>query len=70
MCRGGGAIRPQVAGVAFGKSTPLDPWRIRSEERRIRDQALDVLDTLGLSALCDELAGNLSTGQKKLLELG
>ncbi len=57
------------SGESLWKAWAL-PWRIRSEERRIRDQALDVLDTLGLSALCDELAGNLSTGQKKLLELG
>ena len=46
------------------------PWRVRSEEARIRERALDVLETLGLVALRDELAGNLSTGQKKLLELG
>ena len=46
------------------------PWRVRSEEERIRERAMGVLETLGLVALRDELAGNLSTGQKKLLELG
>ncbi len=36
-----------------------------SEERQ---QALDLLDFVNLSRLKDELAGNLSYGQKKLLE--
>jgi len=57
------------SGESLWKAWAL-PWRVRSEETRIRAQALEVLDTLGLVALRDELAGNLSTGQKKLLELG
>ena len=57
------------SGESLWKAWAL-PWRVRSEEARIRERALDVLETLGLVALRDELAGNLSTGQKKLLELG
>ncbi len=44
--------------------------RIRAEERRLRDQADEVLEFLTVSHLRDEKAGNLSGGQKKLLELG
>jgi len=57
------------SGESLWKAWAL-PWRVRSEETRIRERALGVLDTLGLVPLRDELAGNLSTGQKKLLELG
>ena len=44
--------------------------RIREEERRLAGQADEVLDFLTISHLADEKAGNLSGGQKKLLELG
>ena len=47
----------------------LLPWRVSKEERRIEAQALDVLEFVRLSHLAHEYAGNLSTGQKKLLEL-
>ncbi len=43
---------------------------VREEERRIRDKAYEVIDFLNLGHLKDEKAGNLSGGQKKLLELG
>jgi branched-chain amino acid transport system ATP-binding protein len=46
------------------------PGRIRAEERSLRDKADGVLDFLTISHLRDEKAGNLSGGQKKLLELG
>lgn len=46
------------------------PWRISREERMLENKALEVLDFLNLSHLKDEYAGNLSGGQKKLLELG
>ena len=36
----------------------------------MRERAEDALDFLSLSHVRDELAGNLSGGQKKLLELG
>ena len=48
----------------------LMPWRVAREERRIEAQALEVLDLVSLSHLANEYAGNLSGGQKKLLELG
>ena len=44
--------------------------RIRGEEAALRAKADDVLDFLTISHLADEKAGNLSGGQKKLLELG
>ena len=47
----------------------LLPRRVARQERRIAAQALEVLDFVKLSHLANEYAGNLSTGQKKLLEL-
>ncbi len=44
--------------------------RVRRQERAIREQAEEVLDFLQLTEVEEELAGNLSGGQKKLLELG
>jgi branched-chain amino acid transport system ATP-binding protein len=44
--------------------------RIRAEEAALRQRADEVLDFLTISHLADERAGNLSGGQKKLLELG
>ncbi|MCC2111223.1 MAG: ABC transporter ATP-binding protein [Hyphomicrobiales bacterium] len=44
--------------------------RVRGHEAEIRERAQWVLDFLELSHLRDERAGNLSGGQKKLLELG
>jgi len=46
------------------------PGRARADERRVRERAERVLETLQLTELRHELAGNLSGGQKKLLELG
>jgi branched-chain amino acid transport system ATP-binding protein len=45
------------------------PWLVQRQERRIERQALDVLDFVNLGHLANEYAGNLSGGQKKLLEL-
>ena len=47
----------------------LTPWTVAREERRIETKALEVLEFVKLAHLADEDAGNLSTGQKKLLEL-
>jgi branched-chain amino acid transport system ATP-binding protein len=44
--------------------------RIRTEERALAEKADEVLDFLTIDHLADERAGNLSGGQKKLLELG
>ena len=43
---------------------------VRKQEEEIRAKAIEVIDFLNLSHLTQELAGNLSGGQKKLLELG
>ena len=44
--------------------------RIAAEERALAERADEVLDFLTISHLADERAGNISGGQKKLLELG
>lgn len=43
---------------------------VNQEEEQIRRKAYEVIDFLNLKHLANELAGNLSGGQKKLLELG
>jgi branched-chain amino acid transport system ATP-binding protein len=52
----------------------MDVWfhrgRVREREKEIRDKADDVISFLQLSHVAEELAGNLSGGQKKLLEIG
>ena len=48
----------------------LRPELVRSEEERIRAKAEEVIEFLEIMEVADELAGNLSGGQKKLLELG
>ena len=48
----------------------LAPRRVADREREVREQAEETLDFLTLWGLRDELAMNLSGGQKKLLELG
>jgi branched-chain amino acid transport system ATP-binding protein len=49
--------------------TWLQPWRVRAQERDLREKALEVLRFVDLVDLRNEYAGNLSAGQKKLLEL-
>ena len=44
--------------------------KFKSEEDEIRNKAYEVIEFLNLKHLANELAGNLSGGQKKLLELG
>ena len=46
------------------------PSLVKKEEIKIKEKALEVIDFLNLKHLSNELAGNLSGGQKKLLELG
>ena len=48
----------------------LRPGRIRAEEATLRAKADEVIEFLKLDAVANELAGNLSGGQKKLVELG
>lgn len=51
-----------------------DAWfkgaQVRMEEKAVREKAEEVIDFLEIPQVADELAGNLSGGQKKLLELG
>jgi len=47
----------------------LLPWQVRRQEEEIEARAVEVLRFVDLLHLKDEYAGNLSTGQKKLLEL-
>jgi branched-chain amino acid transport system ATP-binding protein len=42
---------------------------VKEEERRARARAMEVLGFMGLAEKCNELAGQLSGGQQKLLEL-
>lgn len=44
--------------------------KIAREEAELAEKADEVIEFLTISHLADELAGNLSGGQKKLLELG
>jgi branched-chain amino acid transport system ATP-binding protein len=46
------------------------PARVRAYEAEVKQKAADVIDFLKLGHIKNELAGNLSGGQKKLLELG
>ena len=48
----------------------LKPNLIKQEEKKVKDKAIEVVEFLNLGHLTNELAGNLSGGQKKLLELG
>ena len=51
-------------------NTWLRPTEVRSFESEVRTKANEVIDFLRLGHVKNELAGNLSGGQKKLLELG
>ena len=44
--------------------------KVRRSETKVRERAMEALDFLGFAHLAEERAGNLSGGQKKLLELG
>lgn len=48
----------------------LRPTKVREREAEVRKRADEVIEFLEISHVADELAGNLSGGQKKLLELG
>ena len=62
-----------VPGGQLGESllaTWLRPAAVKAADVAVRQRALDVIDFLKLGHVKHELAGNLSGGQKKLLELG
>jgi branched-chain amino acid transport system ATP-binding protein len=69
-------VRENLMMVPAGQSgeTLWNTWFNRSavaaEEARIRAKADEVLDFLTISHLADQKAGQISGGQKKLLELG
>jgi branched-chain amino acid transport system ATP-binding protein len=48
----------------------LRPGKVARVEEAVRAKAIEVIDFLKLGKVRNELAGNLSGGQKKLLELG
>ena len=48
----------------------INPTGVKAREAEVLERARDTLDFLGLTHIATELAGNLSGGQKKLLELG
>lgn len=50
--------------------TWIRPSKVREQEEKTRIKANEVIEFLEISHVADELAGNLSGGQKKLLELG
>ena len=50
--------------------TWLRPSKVREHEARVRAKADEVIEFLEIGHVADELAGNLSGGQKKLIELG
>ena len=62
-----------VPGAQSGEKL-WDAWfkggQVRQEEAEIRRKADEVIEFLEISQVADERAGNLSGGQKKLLELG
>ncbi len=62
-----------VPGYQIGEKL-LGAWfktnLISSQEEKIRNKAINVIEFLNLKHLSQEIAGNLSGGQKKLLELG
>lgn len=47
----------------------MTPGRVGTEEKRLRERALAILDSMDLADLAADRAETLSGGQKKLLEL-
>jgi neutral amino acid transport system ATP-binding protein len=48
----------------------LQPGKIRAEEKRSRQRAMEILESIGLAEKAHDYAGGLSGGQRKLLEIG
>ncbi|WP_207782325.1 ABC transporter ATP-binding protein [Phytoactinopolyspora limicola] len=57
----------QVGEIMFGAM--LAPWRVRAQERANTTRADELLERFGLTRLRDSYAGELSGGQRKLLEM-
>lgn len=62
-------VPPNQAGESLF-TTWFKPGQVREQEAGVRQRALEVIEFVGLHHVRNELAGNLSGGQKKLLELG
>jgi branched-chain amino acid transport system ATP-binding protein len=62
-------VPPRQTGESL-LGTWLQPARVRQEEEAVRARADEVIRFLEIDHVANELAGNLSGGQKKLLELG
>ena len=62
-----------VPGQQAGENL-INTWfrrqQVNREELAINERAMEVIDFLNLGQVANEIAGNLSGGQKKLLELG
>jgi ABC-type branched-subunit amino acid transport system ATPase component len=63
------AASPRQTGERIS-SVFFKPRRVKLEERRNREKAMQILELLKLKPLDQHLAGRLSFGQQKLLELG
>jgi ABC-type branched-subunit amino acid transport system ATPase component len=48
----------------------LQPGKVKLDENKNRERAVEILEILNLKSLAHHLAGRLSFGQQKLLELG
>lgn len=48
----------------------IHPQRTKNEQRELKDKAMSILSSVGLSAKANDYAGGLSGGQRKLLEIG
>jgi branched-chain amino acid transport system ATP-binding protein len=62
-----------VPGNQFGEKLFYSWFKnsvVKKQEEQIRAKAIEVINFLNLTHLTQEVAGNLSGGQKKLLELG
>jgi branched-chain amino acid transport system ATP-binding protein len=62
-------VPPQQSGERLWNAL-FSRGQIAAEEDRIRRKADEVLEFLTISHIADEKAGNISGGQKKLVELG
>ncbi|KZL20214.1 Lipopolysaccharide export system ATP-binding protein LptB [Pseudovibrio axinellae] len=62
-------VPPSQKGESLFKNW-LSYGSVKKQEEEVRQKALETLEFLELSHVANERAGNLSGGQKKLLELG
>ena len=62
-------VPPNQAGESL-LNTWFQPSLVRANEEEVRAKADEVIEFLEIEHVADEFAGNLSGGQKKLLELG